>query len=136
VLPTAELDAGKGADAVTDQVDEQCRAATNQQLSHPRSQAAAAVEDTDHRPTANEARLAKTIAVISADQPDENMYGGTTTTSPPRTHRDWTRRPRRAEFVGIKPGLFARYRVERRLAVFHDGRATLSASSASSPLAR
>src|SRR6478672_2194951 len=36
--------------AATDQVDEQCCAATNQQLSHPRSQAAAAVEDTDHRP--------------------------------------------------------------------------------------
>ena len=50
MLPTAELDAGKGTDAATDQVDEQCRAATNQQLSHPRSQAAAAVEDTDHRP--------------------------------------------------------------------------------------
>ena len=50
MLPTAELDAGKGTDAATDQVDEQCRAATNEQLSHPRSQAAAAVEDTDHRP--------------------------------------------------------------------------------------
>jgi hypothetical protein len=44
VLPT-ELDTGKGTDAATDQVDEQCRAATNQQLSHPRSQAAAAVVD-------------------------------------------------------------------------------------------
>jgi hypothetical protein len=50
VLPTAELDAGNGTDTATDQVDEQCCAATNQQLSHPRSQAAAAVEDTDHRP--------------------------------------------------------------------------------------
>ena len=49
VLRTAELDAGKGTDAATDHVDEQCRAATNQQLSHPRSRAAAAVEDTDHR---------------------------------------------------------------------------------------
>jgi len=73
VLGTAELDAGKGTDAANDQVDEQCRAATNQQLSHPRSQAAAAVEDTDHRPTANRARPAKTIAAISAAQPDENM---------------------------------------------------------------
>jgi len=35
VLHTAELDAGKGT-AATDQVDEQCRAATNQQLSHHR----------------------------------------------------------------------------------------------------
>jgi hypothetical protein len=49
MLPTAELNAGKGTDAATDQVDEQCRAATNQQLSHPRSRAAAAVEDSDHR---------------------------------------------------------------------------------------
>ncbi len=45
MLPTAELDAGKGIDAATDQVGEQCRDATNQQLSHPRSQAAAAVVD-------------------------------------------------------------------------------------------
>ena len=43
MLPTAELDAGNGTDAATDQVGEQCRDATNQQLSHPRSQAAAAV---------------------------------------------------------------------------------------------
>jgi hypothetical protein len=43
VLRTAELDAGKGTDAATDQVDEQYGAATNQQLSHPRAQAAAAV---------------------------------------------------------------------------------------------
>ncbi len=49
MLPTAELNAGKGTDAATDQLDEQCRAATNQQLSHPRSQAVAAVEDSDHR---------------------------------------------------------------------------------------
>jgi hypothetical protein len=37
VLPTTELDAGKGTDAATDHLDEQCRAATNQQLSHRRS---------------------------------------------------------------------------------------------------
>jgi selenocysteine lyase/cysteine desulfurase len=81
VLRTAELDAGNGSDAATDHVDEQCRAATNQQLSHPRSQVAAAVEDTDHRPDGEQGEARKTIAAISAVQPDENMYGRTTTTA-------------------------------------------------------
>ena len=68
MLHTAELDAGKGT-AATDQVDEQCRAATNQQLSHPRSQAAAAVEDTDHRPDGEQ------------DEARQDDHGSTTTTA-------------------------------------------------------
>ncbi len=64
VLPTAELDAGKGTDTATDQLDEQCRAATNQQLSQITA------------PTANRARLAKKIAALYGREAPSRRQGG------------------------------------------------------------
>ena len=73
-LGTAELDAGKGT-AATDQVDEQCRAATNQQL----SQAAAAVEDTDHRPDGEQGEASQedrgTLRKISVIETSRRLGG-------------------------------------------------------------
>ena len=93
----------------------------NQQLLHPRSRAAAV--DVDR--VASVAQAAEEIAgEISAALSDEEDMGRRRyqTVCSRRTHRDWTGRPIPASRAGVKPKLFARHRLERRLAVFHDGR--------------
>jgi len=121
MVRTAELDAGEGPDAAADHGDEQRRCVSDQQLSRRRSQAAAAVAHTTHPPDREQGKARQD------DRGDQRRREPVRQHDHNRSRREHTQtgqggRPRRAEFVGINPELFARHRVERRLAVLHDGR--------------